>query len=262
MNLLYKLNILEILKSFSLISIANSIKLMIGFVCIKLIAVMLGPSGIALIGQLNNFVAMTMAFSGGGIMTGITKYIAENRYSEEKIKDYISTAFRITISFSLTIGVLVVLLHNFISEKVFFSPDYGSIFVLFGSTLFLYALNTMILCLLNGYEELQKYIIVNLLGSIIGLILTFLLILPFGLIGAMVSIVTAQSITFFVSCWMTHNSSWMSWSYFNRKFNKDIGLKYMKYSLVILISAISNSPVLMIIRGKIISYISITDAGY
>ena len=100
--MLDKLNITAILKSFSLVSFANIIKLVISFVCIKLIAIMLGPSGVALIGQLNNFVAMIMSFSGGGIMTGITKYVAENRDSEERSKDYISTAFRITIYFSLT----------------------------------------------------------------------------------------------------------------------------------------------------------------
>lgn len=256
------LNITAILKSFSLISFANIIKLIISFVCIKLMAIMLGPSGVALIGQLNNFVAMIMSFSGGGIMTGITKYVAENRDSEEKSKDYISTAFRITIYFSLTIGILLVLLHDFISRKVLLSPDYGSVFILFGSTLFLYALNTMILCLLNGYQELRKYVMVNLSGSSIGLFLTLLLIFPFGLIGAMISIVTTQSITFFVSCWMIRNYPWMSWSYFSGKFNKKIGLKYMRYSLMILMSTVFNSPVLIIIRGSIISNISMVDAGY
>lgn len=260
--MLDKLNITAILKSFSLVSFANIIKLVISFVCIKLIAIMLGPSGVALIGQLNNFVAMIMSFSGGGIMTGITKYVAENRDSEERSKDYISTAFRITIYFSLTIGLLLVLLHDFISRKVLLSPDYGPVFILFGSTLFLYALNTMILCLLNGYQELRKYVIVNLSGSSIGLFLTLLLIFPFGLIGAMISIVTTQSITFFVSCWMIRNYPWMSWSYFSGKFNKKIGLKYMKYSLMILISTVFNSPILMIIRWSIISNISIVKAGY
>lgn len=225
-------------------------------------AIMLGPSGVALIGQLNNFVAMIMSFSGGGIMTGITKYVAENRDSEERSKDYISTAFRITIYFSLTIGILLVLLHDFISREVLLSSDYGSIFILFGSTLFLYALNTMILCLLNGYQELRKYVIVNLSGSSIGLFLTLLLIFPYGLIGAMISIVTTQSIAFFVSCWIIRNSPWMSWAYFKQKFNKQIGLRYMKYSLMILISTVFNSPILMIIRGRIISNISMLDAGY
>jgi PST family polysaccharide transporter len=48
-----------------------------GFVNVKVIAVIIGPAGVALIGQLNNFSAIIMSFATAGITTEVTKYIAQ-----------------------------------------------------------------------------------------------------------------------------------------------------------------------------------------
>ena len=52
---------LNLIKVFSLTAISTSVKLLTSFVSIKVIAGILGPSGIALIGQLNNFITIMMA---------------------------------------------------------------------------------------------------------------------------------------------------------------------------------------------------------
>ena len=50
----------------------------------KVVAVIVGSSGIAMIGQLQNFISIASLISNGGFNQGITKYISE-KPTDEKI---------------------------------------------------------------------------------------------------------------------------------------------------------------------------------
>ena len=60
-------------------------------------ASVIGPAGVALVGQLNNFASIAMAVSSGGINSGIIKYVAEYKDNENRIRLLLSTALRITV---------------------------------------------------------------------------------------------------------------------------------------------------------------------
>lgn len=68
---------------FSLNAVATLVKMLTGFISVKIVAVLIGPAGIALLGQLNNFSSIFLTISTGGISSGVTKYIAENDGSQQ-----------------------------------------------------------------------------------------------------------------------------------------------------------------------------------
>ena len=48
-----------------------------GLVINKIIAIYIGPAGIALIGQFQNFMGIITTIGNGAINSGVTKYVAE-----------------------------------------------------------------------------------------------------------------------------------------------------------------------------------------
>ena len=64
--------------------IATAIKILLGIISNKIVAVILGPSGVALLGQLSNFISISSTVSTLGITSGVTKYTAE--YGQEPVK--------------------------------------------------------------------------------------------------------------------------------------------------------------------------------
>ena len=96
-----------------------------GFISIKVVAVIIGPTGIALLGQLNNFSSIIMTAASGGINNGITKYVAEHKESPSKIRLFLSTALQITIILSFIVGLVFNILFKL------FKPDNIIRFVLF-----------------------------------------------------------------------------------------------------------------------------------
>ena len=60
-------------------------KLSSALVINKVIAIFAGPSGLAIVGQLQNAVLIINTFAQGGINSGLTKYTAEYRNKPEEL---------------------------------------------------------------------------------------------------------------------------------------------------------------------------------
>ena len=253
---------LDIFKVFSLTAVSTLVRMLTGLISVKVVAVLIGPSGIALLGQLNNFASIVMILASGGINTGITKYIAEFKNDDFEVKKLLSSALKITIYCSLACGLLLVLLSGYLSEKIMLSAGYSYVFVIFGLTIILYALNNLIASILNGYKEFKLFVLVSIVGSIGGLIFTLLFVYFLGLKGALISAVTFQSVMFFISLFMIRNLAWVQKDYFKYKLDTISRNKYFKYSLMTLVTAATAPVAQLLLRGHVIANISTIEAGW
>lgn len=253
---------IDMVKIFSFTAMSTLVKMLTGLISVKVVATIIGPTGVALIGQLNNFSSIIMTVGSGGINSGITKYIAEYREDKDKITFLLSAALRITIICSLTAGVLMILFHHYLSEYIMLSPEYGYIFVIFGFTVLLYALNMMLTSIINGFKEFKKYVRINIANSIVGLVFTLSMVLLWGLKGALISAVTYQSIMLFVTLWMVRKLPWLKGYYFKKKLSLSISKKYFSYTMMTMTACTLGPLSQMLLRGYVISEISAIEAGW
>ncbi len=260
-NAILKLTKIDLVRIFSLNALATTIRMLTGMISVKVVAIIIGPSGIALLGQLSNFNNILLGLANGGISTGITKYVAEYKDNDHLLKCYLSNALKITLFCSVIIGLLLISFCKILSEVILLTPDYYYIFIIFGITIILYTLNGLVVAILNGLKLHKKYIIVNISGTILGLLYSVLLVTIFGLPGALINAVTFQSIVFLITLWICRKELWLSYSFFCQKFDQLIVQKFLGYSLMT-ITTLALLPVSQIIlRGYVMSEISIADAG-
>lgn len=232
-----------------------------GLVSVKVVAAIIGPAGVALVGQLSNFSTMLLNFSNGCIGSGVTKYLAEFKDDKDATAQYLSTALRITVVCSLICGISLIVLHSLLSELIMQSRDYGYVFVIFGITILLYGLNNLLLSIVNGFKEFRSYVYINIANSIVGVTFTVLLVLTWGLEGALVSAVTYQSVMLFITLWILRKTPWLRWSNFTQKFSKFVASRYFKFALMSLTSVICVPISQMLLRGYVMAEISDVDAG-
>jgi len=221
-----------------------------------------GPSGLAVIGQLQNFSSIVMTFANGAITSGVIKYTAEHREDIEQKSKFFSTAIVITLTCSIIVGLLLNLFSSYLSTLILKSDEYTSVFVIFGFTIILFALNTLLMSILNGQKEIKKYVTVNIVSSLFSLGLTSLLIMSYGLIGALYALVVNQSVIFFVTLAFVIKSSWFKFEYFKQNVDKQSLMKLGKYSAMALTSALTVPVSHLIVRNYIGENLSWDDAGY
>lgn len=252
----------DIVKVFSLTSISTLVKMCTGLISVKIVASIIGPAGVALVGQLNNFSTIALSLATGGINSGITKYVAEYKSDASKVKQYLATAFRITVVCSLLVGLVLLLLCKQLSSLIMMTPQYWYVFAIFGITITFYGLNNMLVSVVNGYKQFNKYVKVNVVSSIFGVAFTVALVLALGLPGALISAVTFQSLMIFVSVLMLRKLEWLRKDWLVGKFKRTIASQYFRYALMTLLSAFLVPISQMLLRGYVISEISITEAGW
>jgi PST family polysaccharide transporter len=251
----------DLLKVSSLNAFATAIKLLTSFVSVKVIAVLIGPAGIALLGQLSNFSSILLTISTGGINNGVTKYLAEHANNPGKEKIFLRASFWITLVLSSLCAITLIFFSSAFSKLILKDVGYQSIFIIFGFTIVLYAFNSLIISILNGYKQFRKIVTVNILNSLLGLAFSVSLVFLFGIYGALLAIVTYQSIIFIITLFLVRNCEWGRISNFIGRFNRPAGLKLAQYSIMALVSAATIPISQLIIRSFISTRISVNAAG-
>jgi len=252
---------MTLIKTSALTAISTIIKVISAFVINKVIALYVGPSGLAIVGQLQNFMELIVTFSNGAIANGIVKYTAEYQTIEEKQKIF-SVSIIISLVCSLVISIFLFGFSQYLSELILKDVQYSSVFVVFGLTVFLFALNTVLMSILNGQKEITKYVLVNIASSLFSLVFTSLLIMQLNLMGALYALVVNQSVIFFVTLGFVVKSSWFKLEYFRQGVDKKTLLKLSKYSLMAITSALTVPVSHLIVRNYIGENLSWDDAGY
>ncbi len=252
---------MTLIKTSVLTGISTVIKLVSAFVINKVIAIYIGPAGLAIVGQLQSFTSLITTFSNGAISSGIVKYTAEYQDIEEKKKIF-SSSIVISLICSLIISIFLFGFSDYLSELILKDIQYSSVFIIFGATIFLFALNMVLISILNGQKEIKKYVLVNIAGSIFSLVFTSILIMQLNLMGALYAMVLNQSVMFFVTLAFVLKSSWFKLEYFKQGLDKESLSKLSKYSLMAIVSALTVPVSHLIIREYIGENLGWDSAGY
>lgn len=252
----------DIVRVFSLTSISTLVRMLTGLISVKVVASIIGPAGVALLGQLNNFSTIALGASSGFINNGVVKYVAEFRLDSCKLANALSTALRITVICSVVCGLSMIVLSRQLSQILLLTSNYTYVFVIFGFTILLYALNNLLASVINGFKEFKKYVWISIAGSLIGVIYTVTLVVIWQLPGALVSAVTFQSIMLFISLLMLRKVSWLNWSNLKKKINRIFVKRYSAFALMTLVSTICVPLTQLFLRGYAMTEISETEAGW
>lgn len=243
-------------------SLITIIRILSGFVISKLVALYVGPAGVALLGQFTNFSTIVFSLSNGSIGTGVVKYTAEYQDDYVQTKKLFSTSFRISLYCSVFIGLLVVLFCQSLSKIVLFSDSYYSIFIVFGIAIVFFSLNTLFSSILNGKSEIKNYSNINIVTTIINVIISVVLVKYFKLYGALFSVCFLHFFTFLYSIVVLRKQEWFTKTYFAESIDKKTLLKLGGFSLIAITGAISVPLSQMFVRDLIVSQLGIESAGY
>lgn len=242
--------------------VAVLIKTITMFVLNKILAVYLGPTGYAAIGQFQNFIQMVTTFAGSAINTAVVKYTAEYHEDETKQRAVWKTAGSIVFLFSLLFAILILIFQKQLALYIFQSLKYQTIFIWFAIFLIFFNFNTLFLAILNGKKEILKLVLANIAGSLFALVITGVLAIKLQLYGALIALSIYQSIAFIVTLILCHRADWFEFSSLLGKIDLGITKKFASFILMALVSAICVPLSQMLIRAYLTQEFSLAYAGY
>ncbi|MFZ4796717.1 MAG: oligosaccharide flippase family protein [Bacteroidia bacterium] len=190
----------QILKATSIFGGVQIFNIIINIFRGKIVAVLLGPTGIGFMGLINSTLSLVGALTNFGLATSAVKNISISSASNDviKIQKTIKVIKRLCW-YTGTLGVLVTLIFsNFLSYITFGNNDYTFSFAITSTTLLFNQLTTSNLVILQGLRKLNKLAKASLWGSLISLIITIPIYYIWGYEGITTSILIGSIIPFFV----------------------------------------------------------------
>ena len=263
MNIFKQIAQKELFKITSLNSVSVILKIIIGFVSSKVIAIFIGPSGMALVGNLRNFVASIEGVATLGFTNGIVKYVAEKDDKQEELKQFLSTVFITLFCVILILSVSLYFLADYLNQEIFGSDfQFEWIFKAFGLALPWYIASIILVSVINGFGEFKKVIYINIIGNILGLLITVGLIFFYKTFGALLAVILSPAILFFVTLFFINKKMNLFQLISIKSFDFSVLKPMSEYSLMALVSMIIGPMVYLAIRNSVIDNLDINQAGY
>lgn len=253
---------MNLLKTSALNGIAVLIKTATMFILNKILAVYVGPSGYAAIGQFQNFIQIITAFAGSSVNTAVVKYTAEYYEDESKQRAIWKTAGTLVVLFSTIVAFFLLIFQRQLSLYIFKTTEYQSIFVWFAVFLLFFNFNALFLAILNGKKEISKLVIANIAGSLLSLAVTGLLTIKFRLYGALIALTINQSIVFFVTLLICYRSEWFRVTDLFGKIDPGVLKKMSSFALMAIVSVVFGNLAQITLRNIIIAEYDLNYAGY
>lgn len=253
---------MTLIKTSLLNAIAVAIRMLTMLGLNKILAIYVGPAGYAAIGNFQNAVQMISTFGSGAINTGVVKYTAEYGDDEAAQRKVWQTAGTVALAGSLIAGVLVAVFSKPLAQWFLKDEIYSPVFLWFAVTLVFFVFNTLLLAILNGKKEIQRYIVANIAGSLFSLVATTLLTIQFGLMGALIALAIYPSFAFVVTLLLCHKTGWFKLSYLFGRPDKQVVLNLAKFMVMALTSAACVPVSHILIRNHLGTTLGWETAGY
>lgn len=194
-------NYRQILKATSIFGGVQVFNILISIVRSKIIAVLLGPGGIGLLGMLNSTLDVVKTITGLGLTSSAVKEVSQAAGSNDIVKiSYVLKSLRRWLYLTGILGFIATLaLAPYLSKWTFGNSDYTWSFVCLSAVLFLSALSSGQIAALQGMRKISYMAKSSMIGSFIGLLLSLPLFFFFSYKGIVPSIIISAICTLILS---------------------------------------------------------------
>ena len=242
--------------SFSAVALA--VKLIVGFVLTKLFALVLGPSGIAVLGNMKSFMQILISSSSFGMQQGIIRFTSEFKEQRDAFQKLLGTAHIIYGLIALFLAIILFSFSDYFAVIILQDNNYVWLFQILAVVVPFQGFHMLYFSILQGLDNYKKVVWVELIMIFCNLIFTGLSTYKFGLTGALFSVAFVPVFYFFVSAFFLKADI----PNFKVVWFSSTAKNLFLYALMTLFSGIAFPLLFILIRNHISSVLGINEVGY
>jgi PST family polysaccharide transporter len=169
-------------------AVVISIRLVVSLFIQRLLAELVGESGIAKIGQLRNVNQLLTSVSSGGVFNGIIKYVSEYKDDKEQLQKLFSTTAVFIIIGTLVGSSVLLIGASGISNYLFGSEEFTYLIQLIAVIVPFISLYRVFNGVVNGLSKYKKFAKIDLFSYLLSAGLLIYFLFEFNIHGALVAI--------------------------------------------------------------------------
>ncbi|GLQ47144.1 LPS biosynthesis protein [Dyella lipolytica] len=243
-------------------TIATAARLLAGLVVIKLVAWFAGPEGVGKLGQFMSLMSLLAVLAGGGISAGVVKYVAEYRHDAQRLSRLLAAALWYALCASCLMGCVALVFSRSIALWLLGDPHYESLIRILAIAQLGIALVNYILAVINGFMDVRRLALVQVLGSAIGVVMVVELSRWLQLYGALLALVVGQVLTLVVGLPAWWRSPYFRRSMLSIRFDREMTGRLAAFSVMTLTSALLPPLINIAVRNHLALQFGWEQVGY
>lgn len=224
----------------------------------KLFAILLGPSGIAVLGNMKSVMQILMSSASFGMQRGIIRFTSEFREQRHAFQKLLGTLHIIYGSIALVIAVVLFFLSDYLANVILQDDKYAWLFQILAIIVPFQGFHVLYFSILQGLDNYKKVVWVELVMIFCNLIFVGVSTFKFGLTGALFSVACMPVFYFFVSVVLLKSDI----PNFKIAWSSSTAKNLFLYALMTLFSGIAFPLLFILIRNHISSVLGIDEVGY
>lgn len=234
-----------------------------GFIVAKVVAVHTGPGGMAMLGQLQNLVAVLNGIVSAPVGNGLVRYTSEHHDAGlDASAPWWRACLRwVAILLAFTMPV-VCLGAQPLAEWLFADASYAWLIVAAGLVLPLAVCNTLLASVLNGKQQYRRFVALSMVSVVVATCLMLGLIMLWGLEGALLAAAVFSGLSGGIMLTGTLRQPWFRLRYWIGTVDRQHLRKVGGYVAMAATSALCVPLSHMLVRNTLVSEVGWTEAGH
>lgn len=252
----------RLLKVTAMTGFLTLLKMAMGFVIAKVVAIYSGPTGMAMLGQVQSMVGSLNGIINSPVGSGVVRFTAE--YKEQGYKSC-APWWRAALQWVLILSIITIpigfLLAKPIAEWLFQDKTLAWVVMVTVAVLPFTAIGTLFNSIINGQQLYRRYVGLGIVSVLISSCVMLTMIALYGLRGALLSAALQAALIGLVMLITNFHQPWLKlhfwWGGVDPRARKQMG----SYMLMAITSALTVPISLILVRNILIAQVGWDATG-
>lgn len=239
-----------------------------GFAIAKVVAIYTGPTGIAMLGQVQSLFSTINGIVAAPVGNGVVRYTAEYQSFENPVAGFEACApwWKATLNWSIMLLAAVIPITCIFAKPLAFwafgDEKYFWLLVIMALTLPLSVLNTLIGSVINGQHQYRRFVSLGMVSVIIATVFMLVLVMKAQLTGAMIAAALFISISGLVMLIGSIQQPWFRFKYWWGK-TDNVHMKGIGGYVAMAVTSSVTLPIAMLmVRNILVTQVGWEQAGH
>ncbi|MDX7609837.1 O-antigen translocase [Aeromonas caviae] len=239
------------------------LKMAMGFVIAKVVAVYTGPTGMAMLGQVQSMVSSLNGIINAPVGSGIVRYTAEQK---EQGFEACAPWWRAAVYWVLVISAIAIpsglLLAEHIANWLFQDKALAWVVMATVCVLPLSAIGTLCNSIINGQQHYRRYVVLGMLSALISGSVMLIMIVMANIQGALLATAVQAALIGLVMLIANLRQPWFKMKYWWGRTSPEVRKSIGGYMLMAITSALTVPISLIFVRTILIEQVGWIAAGH
>ncbi|MDX7887554.1 O-antigen translocase [Aeromonas caviae] len=252
----------RLLKVTAMTGLLTLLRMAMGFVIAKVVAVYTGPTGMAMLGQVQSMVASLNGIVNAPVGSGIVRYTAEK---QGEGFEACAPWWRASLQWVLIISTITIpaglLLADHIAAWLFQDKTLAWIVMVTVAVLPLSAIGTLCNSVINGQQLYRRYVGLGMLSALISGAVMLIMIVQANIKGALLATAVQAALIGVIMLAANLRQPWLKLRYWWGTTDKEARKAIGGYMLMAITSALTVPTSLILVRNILIDQVGWEAAG-